>query len=51
MQRMQGSPQVLPVFGASSLEQMDESLGALALRLSGEQIERLSTAGNPRKPG
>lgn len=48
---MQGSPQVLPVFGASSLDQMDESLGALALRLSGEQIERLSTAGNPRKPG
>ena len=46
---MQGSPHVLPVFGASSIEQMDETLGALALRLSGEQIERLSTAGNPRK--
>lgn len=48
---MQGSPQVLPVFGASSLAQMDESLGALALRLSGEQIERLSNAGNPENAG
>ncbi len=48
---MQGSPQVLPVFGASSVEQMNESLGALALRLTGEQIERLSAAGNPQKDG
>jgi len=46
---LQGSPQVLPVFSASSLEQMSENLGALQVKLSAEQLERLSTAGNPRK--
>jgi aryl-alcohol dehydrogenase-like predicted oxidoreductase len=46
---LRGSPRVLPVFSASSLEQMDENLGALALRLTAQQIDRLTSAGNPVK--
>jgi aryl-alcohol dehydrogenase-like predicted oxidoreductase len=46
---LRGSPRVLPVFSASSVEQMNENLGAVAVRLSPQQLERLATAGNPVK--
>jgi len=42
---LQGSPLVLPVFSASTPEQMGEDLGALELALSPEQIKRLNEAG------
>ncbi len=42
---MQSDPAVIPVFGASSEAQMAENLGALAVTLSAEQMERLNKAG------
>ena len=40
-----GSPLVLPVFSASTPEQMGEDLSALELNLSPEQMKRLNEAG------
>lgn len=37
-------PAVVPVFGASSVEQLDEALGALELSLDDALMERLNTA-------
>ena len=37
---------ILPIVGASSKAQLDETIGAEALTLSDEQMERLTTAGN-----
>ena len=42
---MQSDPVVIPVFGASSEAQMAENLGALEVKLSAEQMERLNMAG------
>ncbi|MEV0096233.1 aldo/keto reductase [Streptomyces sp. NPDC050738] len=43
---MQGTPAVLPVVGASSVAQLEESLGSLELRLEGAVFERLGCATN-----
>lgn len=42
---LQGDPQVLPVFSASTPEQMQEDLGALDLKLSEAHMQRLNQAG------
>ena len=36
---------ILPIIGASRVEQIEENLGALSLKLSGEQMETLTKAG------
>jgi aryl-alcohol dehydrogenase-like predicted oxidoreductase len=36
---------VIPLVAASTVEQMDEELGALEIRLSAEQMTRLNAAG------
>jgi aryl-alcohol dehydrogenase-like predicted oxidoreductase len=41
----QQEPPIIPVMAASSDEQMTENLAALDLRLSAEEMERLTTAG------
>ncbi|GCE49737.1 aryl-alcohol dehydrogenase-like predicted oxidoreductase [Thermosporothrix hazakensis] len=41
---LQGSPRVIPISAASKSEQLRENLGALELRLSAEQLERLNAA-------
>ncbi|MGI5128271.1 aldo/keto reductase [Pseudonocardia sp. CA-107938] len=41
---LRGDPPVLPVLGASSVEQLDESLGALELTLDDEHLRRLDSA-------
>jgi len=40
----QSDPAVIPVFGASRVEQLQENLGALAVELSAEQMARLNDA-------
>ena len=42
----QTPPGILPIVGASSKDQLDESIGAEALTLTGEHMERLTSAGN-----
>jgi aryl-alcohol dehydrogenase-like predicted oxidoreductase len=42
---LHGEPCVIPLMGVSTIEQMTENLGALALQLSPEQMSRLDTAG------
>jgi aryl-alcohol dehydrogenase-like predicted oxidoreductase len=44
---MGGNPPVIPLVGASSVAQLEESLGAVDLSLSAEQRERLDTAAGP----
>ncbi|MBI1258219.1 MAG: aldo/keto reductase [Chloroflexi bacterium] len=41
---MQSSPAILPLIAASSEAQLDENLGALDLRLSDDQMQRLNQA-------
>ncbi len=43
----QSDPAVLPIIAASRIEQLQENINALKLRLSDEQMKRLSSAGNP----
>lgn len=47
---MQSKPEVIPVLGVSNREQLDENLDALKIRLSEDQINRLSSAGNIVSP-
>jgi aryl-alcohol dehydrogenase-like predicted oxidoreductase len=42
---IQSDPPVIPVFGASTADQMAENLGALAINLSAGQMQRLNNAG------
>lgn len=42
---MASAPSVLPLFSASSVEQLDEALAATELKLDADQLHRLSTAG------
>lgn len=44
---LQGDPAVVPIFGASRIEQLTENLAAAEVRLTPEQMARLNTAGNP----
>jgi aryl-alcohol dehydrogenase-like predicted oxidoreductase len=39
------TPRVIPLFSVSRMEQLEEDLGALNVRLSDEEMEQLSTAG------
>ena len=41
----QSNPPIIPLVAASTVEQMDENLGALEIRLSAEQMARLNAAG------
>jgi aryl-alcohol dehydrogenase-like predicted oxidoreductase len=41
---VQSDPVVLPLVGTSTMEQMEENLGALEIKLSPEQMARLSDA-------
>jgi aryl-alcohol dehydrogenase-like predicted oxidoreductase len=43
---LQGDPPVLPLIAASTSQQLQENIDALAITLSGEQMERLTAAGN-----
>lgn len=42
-----GNPTVLPIVAGSRIEQLAENIAALNVALSGDQIKRLDTAGNP----
>ena len=44
---LQGSPAIVPLTAPTSLTQLDENLKCLDVVLTPEQVERLSTAGNP----
>lgn len=44
---LQSDPPVLPIIAGSRPDQVRENLAALDIRLSGEQMQRLDTAGNP----
>lgn len=44
---LQGDPPILPIIAGSRPEQVGENLGALNLRLTEEQVERLTIAGDP----
>jgi aryl-alcohol dehydrogenase-like predicted oxidoreductase len=43
----QSVPSVLPIVAASRKEQLEENIAALAIVLSGDQMDRLNSAGNP----
>jgi aryl-alcohol dehydrogenase-like predicted oxidoreductase len=43
----QGDPPVLPIIAGSRPEQLRQNIGALEIRLSEDQMQRLDTAGNP----
>ncbi|MDE2730944.1 MAG: aldo/keto reductase [Bacteroidota bacterium] len=43
----QSDPPVLPIIGGSRTQQVEENIGALALTLSADQMERLTRAGDP----
>ena len=43
----QSDPPVLPIIGGSRTQQVQENIGALALTLSADQMERLTRAGDP----
>ena len=44
---LHSDPVILPLFGGSKPEHLEENLGALDLKLSEEQMRILNTAGNP----
>ena len=39
--------EILPLFGGSRIEQLEENLGAVDVQLSDDQMDMLNTAGNP----
>jgi aryl-alcohol dehydrogenase-like predicted oxidoreductase len=43
----QSDPAILPIIAGSRIEQLRETIAALDIVLSGEQMQRLDTAGNP----
>ncbi|MBS1824121.1 MAG: aldo/keto reductase [Acidobacteria bacterium] len=43
----QGDPPMVPIVAGSRVEQLRENLGGLEVALSAEQVNRLTTAGNP----
>jgi len=43
----QNDPSILPVVLGSKIEQLAENIAALDVKLTGEQLRRLDTAGNP----
>jgi aryl-alcohol dehydrogenase-like predicted oxidoreductase len=43
----QSEPAILPIIAGSRLEQLQETIGALNVHLSEEQMTTLNTAGNP----
>jgi aryl-alcohol dehydrogenase-like predicted oxidoreductase len=45
---LQSDPEVIPVFGASNIRQLEEDLGSLNTRLSEDHLDRLRTAGLTR---
>ena len=44
---LQSDPPVLPIIAGSQPSQVTENIGALGVRLSTDQIQRLDAAGNP----
>lgn len=44
---LQGDPPILPIIAGSRPEQLKENLRALNFTLTGDQVERLTVAGNP----
>ncbi len=44
---LQGDPAAIPIVAGSRLEQLEENLAALEVRLTKEQMARLDKAGNP----
>jgi len=44
---MQGDPPMVPILAGSRVEQLRENLAGRDLALTAEQVERLTTAGNP----
>ena len=43
----QSDPTILPIIAGSRIEQLKENIDALDIKLSGQAMERLTTAGNP----
>jgi aryl-alcohol dehydrogenase-like predicted oxidoreductase len=43
----QTRPGIIPIIAGSSIEQLDENIQAVSLRLTAEQMERLDRSGNP----
>jgi aryl-alcohol dehydrogenase-like predicted oxidoreductase len=43
----QSDPAVLPIIAGSKTEQLQENIDALKLKLTEEQMKKLSSAGNP----
>ena len=43
----QSDPPILPIIAGSKLEQLGENIAALDITLTGDQMKRLDTAGNP----
>jgi aryl-alcohol dehydrogenase-like predicted oxidoreductase len=44
----QSEPAIMPIIAGSKTEQFKENIAALDITLSGDQMERLNTAGNPQ---
>lgn len=44
---LRGDPPILPIIAGSRPEQVKENLGALNVTLTGDQVQRLTTAGDP----
>lgn len=42
---LQGDPAIIPLIAASTEEQMRDNLGALKVRLTADQLQRLNAAG------
>jgi aryl-alcohol dehydrogenase-like predicted oxidoreductase len=43
----QSTPSILPIIAASKIDQLEENLAALEVKLTGEQMQQLNTAGDP----
>jgi aryl-alcohol dehydrogenase-like predicted oxidoreductase len=43
----QSTPSILPIIAASKIDQLEENLAALKVKLTGEQMQQLDTAGDP----
>ena len=41
---MQHQPQIIPIIGARTVQQLEQSMGSLAIELSDSQLERLNAA-------
>jgi aryl-alcohol dehydrogenase-like predicted oxidoreductase len=43
----QSTPSILPIIAGSKIDQLEENIAALDVKLTGEQMRHLDTAGDP----